>query len=85
MPDREPIRHWLEGLCGRAVATLELAQGLHINFSDHAIVGHTALDPKHIAFPAVFVGRSDSAIPVLSVVALDDVGMDVQRSGLYKN
>src|SRR5690606_29523654 len=78
------IRHRFEPFGRRAIAALELAQGLNINLANHAIVGHTALDPQYITLPTVFGWCADAAITVLAVIALNNVSVHIQRGRLHQ-
>lgn len=60
------------------MAALKSAQGLHIDLASDAVVVVATLDAQKVALPAILVGRTDAAVAVLPVIALDDVGVDVQ-------
>ncbi|WP_171986258.1 hypothetical protein [Burkholderia cenocepacia] len=50
----KPIRYRFEWLGWRAVAALKLTQRLHVDFTNHTIVGHAALDSKQVTLPTFF-------------------------------
>ena len=66
------------------MAGLELAQRQDIDLTGDAVVMVAALDAQDIAPPAVLVGRADAAVAVAAVVALNNVGVHIQRGGLHQ-
>ncbi|MNG07408.1 hypothetical protein D3C84_907060 [compost metagenome] len=61
-----------------------MAQGQYVDLAGDAVVVVAAFDAQQIAFPAVLVGGANATVAELAVVALDDVGMDIQRGGFHQ-
>ena len=80
--DVKAIRNRLEWANWGAVAGLELTKRPNINLADHKVIIFAAFDADKIAFPQIFVGSTDATVPVLPVIALDDVGVNIHGSGL---
>lgn len=80
----EPVRNGLEVFGRRAMAGLELAQSQYVDLAGDAVIMVAALDAQHVAFPAVFVRCANAAVAELAVVALDDVGVDIQGGGFHQ-
>ena len=69
------VWHRLEGFTERAVTTLKLTQGLHVDFTNHTIVGNTALNAQHVGnrptLPSTqsqFSGLFSSALPYRRII-----------------
>lgn len=67
------------------MTALKLPQRMNVNLANNAVVGYATLHSQHVTLPAVPEWPSDTAVPVLSVVALNNICMHVQRSGFHQS